>query len=197
MATNLQIIKSNDETFLCFKNGDNYVDISLPMNFFTEGKDKFEIIPPCESYQKKSYKYDGRKIFIEPAFYSNNWPAINIANGRRYVFDTLTVNLVKEKAFDIPSKIFVDSNNYPDAMQFLIENGLAKDSGYRKQNDLVEHPMLLLNLPLLYQHQPKVFEEHFKKINRAKNRKMKNNIDDYLLKQPTGESNKKGMKLNL
>ena len=44
-----------------FQNGDNYVDISLPMNFFTEGKDKFEIIPPCESYQKNPTRMMGEK----------------------------------------------------------------------------------------------------------------------------------------
>lgn len=62
----------------------------------------------------------------------------------------MTVNLTHEHAFSLPDKAFVDINNNPDAMEFLIANKLAEDTGYKKQSGWVNYPMVRLNLPLLY-----------------------------------------------
>ena len=49
--------------------------------------------------------------------------------------------------------------NYPEAMEFLVKNGLATDSEYKRRSGFVEYPMAMLNLPLLYQHNPQIFQK--------------------------------------
>lgn len=56
-------------------------------------------------------------------------------------------------------RTFIDVNNYPDALDFLVENRLATDSGYKRRSGFVEYPMAMLNLPLLYQHNPQIFQK--------------------------------------
>ena len=44
-------------------------------------------------------------------------------------------------------------------MEFLVKNGLATDSEYKRRSGFVEYPMAMLNLPLLYQHNPQIFQK--------------------------------------
>ncbi len=60
---------------------------------------------------------------------------------------------------DLPDRTFIDVNHYPDAMEFLETNNLATYSGYKRRSGFVEYPMAVLNLPLLYQHAPQIFQE--------------------------------------
>ena len=62
-------------------------------------------------------------------------------------------------ALGLPDRTFIDVNNYPDALDFLVENRLATDSGYKRRSGFVEYPMAMLNLPLLYQHNPQIFRK--------------------------------------
>ena len=71
----------------------------------------------------------------------------------------LSVNLKEMNALGVPDRTFMDVNHYPDAMEFLVSNGLATDSGYRRRSGFVEYPMIMLNLPFLYQHNPQSFQE--------------------------------------
>ncbi len=41
---------------------------------------------------------------------------------------------------------------------FFVKNGLATDSGYKRRSGFVEYPMAMLNLSLLYQHNPQQFQ---------------------------------------
>ena len=61
-------------------------------------------------------------------------------------------------AFGIPDKAFIDINNNPEAMEFLIRNSLAEDAGYRRKSGWVEYPMAKLNLAELYRLSPESFE---------------------------------------
>ncbi len=40
-----------------------------------------------------------------------------------------------------------------------MKNGLATDSEYKRRSGFVEYPMAMLNLPLLYQHNPQIFQK--------------------------------------
>ena len=71
----------------------------------------------------------------------------------------LSVNLERMDALGLPDRTFMDANHYPEAMEFLIANGLATDSGYKRRSGFVEYPMAMLNLPLLYRHDPQVFQQ--------------------------------------
>ena len=51
-----------------------------------------------------------------------------------------------------------DINNNPEAMEFLIRNSLAEDTGYRRKSGWVEYPMARLNLAELYRLSPESFE---------------------------------------
>ncbi|WP_368339357.1 DUF4313 domain-containing protein, partial [Parabacteroides merdae] len=51
----------------------------------------------------------------------------------------------------------VDINNNPDAMEFLLSNKLAEDTGYRRQSGRVSYPMVTLNLPTFYRLDPHAF----------------------------------------
>ena len=72
-----------------------------------------------------------------------------------------TFQLVSTKmdALGLPDRTFIDVNHYPEAMEFLVKNGLATDSEYKRRSGFVEYPMAMLNLPLLYQHNPQIFQK--------------------------------------
>ena len=46
----------------------------------------------------------------------------------------LSVNLEEMDALGLPDRTFIDVNNYPDALDFLVENRLATDSGYKRRS---------------------------------------------------------------
>lgn len=154
------IIKSGDRSYLCRKYEETYYCVDNPMLSFTKGEDKFEIIPPDESYRKKIYTYRGHKVRVEPAIYRNGWLAICIVNPEDPDdYENLTKNLGDPDALGLPARTFVDCNNHPEALQFLEENGLAKNVNYERQSGFVSYPMVIADLALLYQHNPEVFQQ--------------------------------------
>lgn len=198
MAREFTIIEFQNETFLCYKEDHDYVDISNPMVYFTEKEDEFKIIPIDPSYQTKIYNYQGTEVLIEPEIYENGWPAVlvrNLKDPDDYII--LTTNLIEERAFGLPPRNFIDCNNQPEAMEFLIKNGLAKDLKYYKTSGFVRYPMVWLNIPLLYQHKPQVYNDYFRqelgidKPQISKNKKISDNIDNHISKQNPTQVNKK------
>lgn len=159
MELTLEIIRYNGQEYLCCKDEEMYVNISNPMVNFTKGEDEFEIVPVDPSYQKKVYRYREYKVKLKPAFYSNGWLGLYLHDVRNKDNDFfLTVNLETTPAFGLPANTFIDCNNESEAMAFLIENGLATDLKYSRKNGFVDYPMVALNLPLIYQHEPQVFK---------------------------------------
>lgn len=73
------------------------------------------------------------------------------------LYTVLTVNLESAPAFSLPDKAFIDIGNNPDAMEFLLSNKLAEDTGYRRQSGWVSYPMVTLDLPMLYRVNPQAF----------------------------------------
>lgn len=109
---------------------------------------------------RKEYGFREERYYLVPRFYPNGWLALtleSVENQDEYI--VLSVNLERMNALSLPDRTFIDVNHYPDAMEFLTANGLATDSGYKRRSGFVEYPMFMLNLPLLYQHAPQVFQK--------------------------------------
>ena len=162
MAIELYIIKYGENTSLCYKEDGEYFDLSNPMLSFVEGEDEFTVVEPDKSYETKKYNYRGQKVFIKPALYRNNWPAILEVDPIDTVeYDCLTVNLEDDiKACGLPDRTFIDINHHPEAMVFLEKNGFIKDMCHKRRSGFVEYPLVSINLPLLFQHEPKVFIDY-------------------------------------
>lgn len=158
MKIQFEIIRSQGSERLCYKSDEMYVDVSNPMLAFT-AEDEFEIVEQDKSLLKKEYEYNGCKVRLVPQFYGNGWPALTletVEDGELYT--VLSVNLEDMDAIDLPDRTFIDTSNNPEAMEFLVNNGLATDTGYKRSSGWVEYPMARLNLPLLFQHDPKAFQ---------------------------------------
>lgn len=158
MNTQIVIIRSEGKEHLCYKDEGCFVDVSFPMLAFTAGEDDFEIVKCNRPYSGKRFLYHGRQLSIVPEMYRNGWPALYLKDPETdEPYTVLTVNLESEPAFSLPDKAFIDINNNPDAMEFLLSNRLAEDTGYRRQSGWVSYPMVTLNLPELYRLDPPAF----------------------------------------
>ena len=160
METQFAIVRSENVDYLCYKVNETYVDASNPMISFTTGEDEFQIVEPDKSFIQKEYEFKGERFYLVPRFYGNGWLALTLEMVEdKEEFIVLSVNLEQMDALGLPDRTFIDVNHYPDAMEFLVANGLATDSGYKRRSGFVEYPMAMLNLPLLYQHAPQTFQD--------------------------------------
>ena len=149
MKIQFVIVRSENVEYLCHNVDGTYVNISDPLIAFVAGEDKFQIIEPDSSLTQKEYKFRGERFYLAPRFYGNGWLALtfqSVEDEKEYI--VLSVNLER-----------MDVNHYPDAMEFLKVNNLATDSDYKRRSGFVEYPMAILNLPLLYQHAPQIFQK--------------------------------------
>ena len=160
MEIQFAIVRSENREYLCYKAGEAYVDDSNPMIAFAAGEDEFEIVEPDSSFRQKEYEFRGEQYYLVPEFYRNGWLALTLVmveDEDEYI--VLSVNLEEMDALGLPDRTFIDVNHYPEAMEFLVKNGLATDSEYKRRSGFVEYPMAMLNLPLLYQHNPQIFQK--------------------------------------
>ena len=148
MEKKYAIILFKGKEYLCGHEDGCHYDVSCPVRTFTEGEDDFKI-----------QESGGKEFRLVTGFYPNGWPALSLEspdNGELYT--VLTVNLEDSTAFGIPDKAFIDTNNNPEAMEFLTRNSLAEDTGYRRKSGWVEYPMARLNLAELYRLSPESFK---------------------------------------
>lgn len=167
MEIQFTIVRSENKEYLCYKAGEAYVDASNPMIAFATGEDEFEIVEPDSSFRQKEYEFRGEQYYLVPEFYRNGWLALTLVmveDEDEYI--VLSVNLEEMDALGLPDRTFIDVNHYPEAMEFLVKNGLATDSEYKRRSGFVEYPMAMLNLPLLYQHNPQIFKSEHRAIRR-------------------------------
>ena len=144
MEIQFVIVRSENAEYLCHNVNGTYVDVSDPSTEFVSGEDDFRLVDPDSSLTRKEYEFRGERFYLMPQFYGNGW---------------LALTLQSVDALDLPDRTFIDVNHYPDAMEFLETNNLATYSGYKRRSGFVEYPMAVLNLPLLYQHAPQIFQE--------------------------------------
>ena len=133
MEIQFAIVRSENREYLCYKAGEAYVDASNPMIAFTAGEDEFEIVEPDSSFRQKEYEFRGERYYLVPRFYRNGWLAlilVMVEDEDEYI--VLSVNLEEMDALGLPDRTFIDVNNYPDALDFLVETRLATDSGYKR-----------------------------------------------------------------
>ena len=160
MEIQFTIVRSENKEYLCYKAGEAYVDASNPMIAFATGEDEFEIVEPDSSFRQKEYEFRGEQYYLVPAFYRNAWLALTLVmveDEDEYI--VLSVNLEEMDALGLPDRTFIDVNHYPEAMEFLVKNGLATDSEYQRRSGFVEYPMAMLNLPLLSPPNPHIFQQ--------------------------------------
>ena len=152
MNTSFEIIRSAGTDHLCYRvENDTFVAVHNQMLSFTEKEDEFEIVPTDKSYRDKLYIYQGQAVRLVPQIYRNGWLALCLE----------LVDTEETDAIGLPDKAFIDINNNPDAMEFLVLNNLVTATGYRRGSGWVEYPMVHVNLPLVFQHCP----ESFNRIN--------------------------------
>lgn len=160
MNTHLTIIRSHGKEHLCYRDEECFADVSLPMMTFTEGEDDFEIVKCNRPVAGRTFRYQDGHFSIAMEMYPNGWPALCLkAPETHEIYTILTVNFENEPAFALPDRAFVDINNNPDAMEFLIANKLAEDTGYKRQSGWVDYPMVKLNMPSLYRLDPAGFHK--------------------------------------
>lgn len=160
MENRLYIIRSEGTEHLCYKEDGLFVDICDDMFFFMEDADDFEVIPPGMSFSGKTYDYDGKRVRLIPRSYSNGLIALTLVfaeTGKPYA--TLTKNLEDEPVVGLAKWTIIDTGNNPEAMGFLLENGLAKDAGHKYKIGFREYPVVNLDFPELYRVCPTFFED--------------------------------------
>lgn len=160
MKIQFVIVRSENAEYLCHNVDGTYVDVSDPSRAFVTGEDEFHLAEPDNSLMRKEYKFRGERFCLVPQFYGNGWLALvlqSVEDETDYI--VLSVNLERMDALGLPDRTFIDVNHYPEAMEFLKTNNLATDSGYKRRSGFVDYPMAVLNLPLLYQHAPQIFQE--------------------------------------
>lgn len=121
---------------------------------------KQPVAAPTEKETAVHCNFIINKYYLVPEFYRNGWLALTLVmveDEDEYI--VLSVNLEEMDALGLPDRTFIDVNHYPEAMEFLVKNGLATDSEYKRRSGFVEYPMAMLNLPLLYQHNPQIFQK--------------------------------------
>ena len=147
MEIQFVIVRSENAEYLCHNVNGTYVDVSDPSTEFVSGEDDFRLVEPDSSLTRKEYEFRGERFYLMPQFYGNGWLALTLQS------------VEDETEYIVPDRTFIDVNHYPDAMEFLETNNLATYSGYKRRSGFVEYPMAVLNLPLLYQHAPQIFQE--------------------------------------
>ena len=148
MEIQFVIVRSENAEYLCHNVNGTYVDVSDPSTEFVSGEDDFRLVEPDSSLTRKEYEFRGERLALTLQ---------SVEDETEYI--VLSVNLESMDALDLPDRTFIDVNHYPDAMEFLETNNLATYSGYKRRSGFVEYPMAVLNLPLLYQHAPQIFQE--------------------------------------
>lgn len=138
----------------------NVCGCQRPTTEFVSGEDDFRLVEAGQLPNAERIRVRGERFYLMPQFYGNGWLALtlqSVEDETEYI--VLSVNLESMDALDLPDRTFIDVNHYPDAMEFLETNNLATYSGYKRRSGFVEYPMAVLNLPLLYQHAPQIFQE--------------------------------------
>jgi len=75
---------------------------------------------------EETFLYQESRLSIVIEMYHNGWPALSLKDPVTHeIYTVLTVNLEDKAAFSLPDRAFVDINNNPDAMEFLLSNKLA------------------------------------------------------------------------
>lgn len=159
MSKKYYIISANGKQYLCSKTEDAYVNVANMAIGFTLGEDEFQVIPFDESLKEKTYMYQGCEVILLPSLYPNGWLAITVENlYEKDDFIVLSTNLESMPAMGLPDRVFVDCNNEPEALEFLVQNGFAEETGYSRPSGFVNYPLVIVDLALIYQHAPEAFD---------------------------------------
>lgn len=71
MDITFAIVRTENADYLCHHANGIYVDVSNPMRTFVAGEDKFRLIEPDRSLERKEYRFRGQNCYLVPRFYAN------------------------------------------------------------------------------------------------------------------------------
>lgn len=156
--TKFLIVKGKSENVLCYKYGDELINVCNPSEWYDATT--AEIIQPDPALLTKPYEYKGYTVNFKPKFYKNGIIALTLClHETNEIYFVLSVNLEELPLPGIPPFTFIDSNNEPEAVDFLVRNGLAYTTPNKRRSAFCEYPMVRLNLPLIFQHDPSAFQQ--------------------------------------
>lgn len=156
--TEFQIVKGKNGDVLCFRYGNELINVSHTAERYDVST--AEIVQPDPALLTKKYEYKGSSVNLKPKFYKNGWPALVLClHGTNEIYFVLSVNLEDLPVPGIPDFTFIDSNNEPEAVDFLVKNGLATATPTKRRSGFCEYPIVRLNLPLIFQHDPNAYQQ--------------------------------------
>ena len=153
-----RIVSVEGEALLCFVHNETLYSVTDPSDYFSF--DEVELVEPNPALLKKVYNYKGQTVRITVSFFRGGWleifaDRIGDSEGRFVLCRTLE----GQPALSIPAITFVDINNEPEALEFLVQNGFVSPPEEYRRSGFVNYPVVRLNLPLLYQHDPDSFQK--------------------------------------
>ena len=66
MDITFAIVRAENADYLCHHANGIYVDVSNPMRTFVAGEDKFRLIEPDRSLERKEYRFRGQNCYLVP-----------------------------------------------------------------------------------------------------------------------------------
>lgn len=108
MDITFAIVRAENADYLCHHANGIYVDVSNPMRTFVAGEDKFRLIEPDRSLERKEYRFRGQNCYLVPRFYANGWLALllqSVEDESEYI--VLSVNLEEMDALGLPDRTFM------------------------------------------------------------------------------------------
>ena len=92
---------------------------------------------------KKKLTFRGQPVKISAESYQVNGTLALMLTHRNGDIDVLTVNL--GNPFQSETRAFLDTNNYPDAESFILENGLGTATGITARSGFCLYPLYVIN----------------------------------------------------
>ena len=96
---------------------------------------------------KKKLTFRGQPVKISAESYRVNGTLALMLTHRNGDRDVLTVNL--GNPFQSETRAFLDTNNYPDAESFILENGLGTATGISARSGFCLYPLYAINTDAL------------------------------------------------
>ena len=89
--------------------------------------------------KKRIYKYEGCRVFLETAEYTNNTLAVVMFDEDGELYGDVTVNL--DHPMQSKQLAFLDENNMPRIGKWIEKNGLGSDTGIRASSGFCVYPL--------------------------------------------------------
>ena len=121
MEKKYAIILFKGKEYLCGHEDGCHYDVSCPVRTFTEGEDDFKIHESGKNRSERTFRYHGKGIQachrLLPERMAGSESGIT---GQRGTIHGTYRQSEDSRHSGFPTKAFIDTNNNPEAMEFLI-----------------------------------------------------------------------------